>query len=139
MIKIMKDHFQQALDTAKRMGATAAKLAFNHAERTNCRFEAGRLKDTGGREALSYSIDVLVGSRNGNTSGNRLEDLDTMIEQAVTLGKIGSVAHFDAYPVPSKVAKVKTYSEKTLTLSREKMIEGCQQMTDLHNAYKPDL
>ncbi|MES0349320.1 MAG: TldD/PmbA family protein [Desulfobacteria bacterium] len=139
MIEIMKDHFQQGLDTAKRMGATAAKLAFYHAERTDCRFEAGRLKDTGGREALSYSIEVLVGSRKGTTSGNRLEDLDTMIEQAVTLGKIGSVAHFDAYPVPSKVTKVKTYSEKTLTLSREKMIEGCQQMTDLLKAYNPDL
>ncbi|UCG81292.1 MAG: hypothetical protein JSV60_03170, partial [Desulfobacterales bacterium] len=139
MIEVMKDPLQKGLEVAKRLGATAAKLAFNHAEKTDCRFEAGRLKDTGGRETLSYSVEVLVGGRKGNTSGNRLEDLDTMIERAVTLARVGSVAHFDAYPARGELAPVKTYSEQTLTLSREKMIEGCQEMADLLKAYNADL
>ncbi len=139
MIDVMKDPLQKGLVVAKRLGATGAKLAFNHAEKTDCRFEAGRLKDTGGRETLSYSVEVLVDGRKGNTAGNRLEDLDTMIERAVTLAKVGSIAHFDAYPAPGELAPVKTYSEQTLTLSREKMIEGCQEMADLLKAYNPDL
>lgn len=139
MTDIMKDHFQQGLDTAKRAGANAAKLTFYHGEGIKCRFEAGRLKDTGAREAVSYSIEVLVGRRRGNTSGNSLERIDDMIERAVTLAKIGSVAHFETYPVPDRLEKVRTYSERTLTLSREKMIEGCQEMVDLLRAYNPDL
>ena len=139
MIEVMEDHLQKGLETAKRLGATATKLSFYHGERTDCKFEAGRLKDTGGRETISYSIEALVGRRKGNTSGNRLEDFDTMIELAVKLAKIGSVAHFDAYPGPSEPAIVKTHSEKTLTLSREKMIEGCQQIADLLKAYNADL
>ena len=91
---------------------------------TDCKFEAGRLKDTGGRESLSYTVEVHVDGRKGNTSRNRLEDMDRMVERAVTLAKVGSVAHFDAYPSPSEPATVKTHSEKTLSLSREKMIEG---------------
>ena len=139
MIEVMEDHLQKGLETAKRLGATATKLGFYHGERTDCKFEAGRLKDTGGRETISYSIEALVGRGKGNTSGNRLEDFDTMIELAVKLAKIGSVAHFDAYPGPSEPAIVKTHSEKTLTLSREKMIEGCQQIADLLKAYNADL
>ena len=139
MAERMGDHFQDGLETAKRLGATAAKFAFHHSERTECKFEAGRLKDTGGREALSYSVEVLVGRRRGHTSGNRLEDFNAMIEQAVTLANTGSVAHFDTYPIPSDLAAVKTYSEKTLALSREKMIEACGQMVHLLKAYNPDL
>jgi PmbA protein len=140
LIEAMKDPLQKGLDTARRMGASAVKFAFYHQEETDCRFEAGRLKDTGGRESVSYSVEVLVNRRKGNTSGNRLEDFSTMIERAVTLAKVGgSVAHFDAYPSPSDPAIVKTYSEETLSLSREQMIEACQQITDALKAYNPDL
>jgi len=139
MTEVIKSLFQKGLDTATRLGATAAKLSFHHEERTDCKFEAGRLKDTGGRETLSYNVEVLLGGHKGNSSGNRVEDLYTMIQRAVELAKIGSVAHFDAYPVPGQPAIVKTYSDRTRTLSREKMIESCQQMTDLLKAYNPDL
>jgi PmbA protein len=136
----MKDHLQKGLETARRLGASAAKFGFYHEEKTDCRFEAGRLKDTGGRESISYSVEVLVNRRKGNTSGNRLEDFNTMIERAVTLAKVGgSVAHFDAYPAPSDPPVVKTHSNKTLSLSREKMIEVCQQIADALKAYNPDL
>ncbi|MCK4391016.1 MAG: TldD/PmbA family protein [Desulfobacterales bacterium] len=139
MIEVMTDLLQKGLETAKRLGVSAAKLGFYHCEWTDCKFEAGRLKDMGGRETLSYNVEVLVDGRKGNTSGNRLEDFDTMIERAVTLAKVGSVAHFDAYPAPGELAIVKTHSEKTLSLSREKMIAGCQEMTDALRAYNPAL
>lgn len=140
LIESMKDPLQRGLETARRLGASAAKLGFYHQEKTDCRFEAGRLKDTGGRESISYTVEVLVNRRKGNTSGNRLEDFSTMIERAVTLAKAGgSVAHFDAYPAPMDPAEVKTHSNKTLSLSRENMIEVCQQIADALKAYNPEL
>ncbi|MBW1859482.1 MAG: TldD/PmbA family protein [Deltaproteobacteria bacterium] len=140
LIETMTDRLQKGLDTAKHLGASATKIGFYHQEKTDCQFEAGRLKDTGGRESISYSVEVLVGNKKGNTSGNRLEDFNAMIERAVTLAKVGgSVAHFDAYPAPSEAATVKTHSNKTLALSREKMIEACQQIADELKTYNPDL
>jgi len=140
LIERMQEHLQTGLQTAKRLGASAAKLGFYHEKKTDCQFEAGRLKATGGHERIAYSVEVLVGKRKGSTSGNRLEDFNTMIERALTLARVGgSIAHFDSYPAPSEPAVVKTHSKKTLSLTRDKMIEGCQQMTDALKAYNPDL
>jgi PmbA protein len=136
----MTQRLQKGLDKAKQLGASAAKIVFYHQEKTDCQFEAGRLKDTGEQESISFSVEVLVGRRKGRTSGNRRGDFDTLIEQAVTLAKVGgSVAHFDAYPAPSEAPVVKTYSNKTIALSREKMIEACQHMADTLKTYNPAL
>lgn len=101
---------QEGLDAASQLGASGAKLAFYRSDRTHCRFEAGRLKDTGRQQSVSYGVEVLAEGRKGNTAGNRFEDLETMIQRAVTLARVGSIAHFDAYPAPGDVGKVKTYS-----------------------------
>ena len=139
MIEIMTENFQKGLETAKQLGANAAKFGFSHTERTDCSFEAGRLKDTGGSEAMSYSIEVLLDGRRGNASGNRIEDLDAMIERAVALARVGSAAHFEAYPAPDGSVTVNVYSGKTLSLTREKMIQECQRVADVLKAYNPDL
>ena len=140
LVDVMTQRLHKGLDKAKQLGASAAKIVFHHQETTDCRFEAGRLKDTGEQESISFSVEVLVGGRKGHTSGNRSGDFDEMIERAVTLAKVGgSVAHFDAYPAPSEAAAVKTHSDKTIALSREKMIEACQQMADKLKTYNPRL
>ena len=135
----IESRMQQGLDTARRLGASEAKLVLDRGDRTHCKFEAGRLKDTGRKQSTSYGVEVLVGGRKGNTAGNRLEDLKRMIERAVTLAKVGSIAHFDAYPAPGELGTVKTYSEKTRMLSREKMIEAGQQITDALKDYDANL
>lgn len=139
LIKSMTGQLQLGLSATKRLGAQAAKLSFNHAEKTSCSFEAGRLKETSDHENLAYTVDALIDGRKAFVSGNRLDVFDVMIEQAVTLAKVGSTAHFDAYPSPGEVAAVKTHSDKTVALSREKMIEACQQMNDAVKSYNPDL
>ncbi|HNT36359.1 MAG TPA: metallopeptidase TldD-related protein, partial [bacterium] len=55
------------------------------------------------------------------------------------LAKVGSVAHFDHFPEPQDYAQVKTYSERTLTLSWDKMIEACGQIVDCLKAYDPNM
>ena len=137
---VMTQRLQKGLGKAKQLGASAAKIVLYHQEKTDCQFEAGRLKDTGEQESISFSVEVLVGRRKGHTSGNRLGDFDTLIERAVTLAKVGgSVAHFDAYPAPSEAPVVKTHSNKTTALSRQEMIEACQQMADKLKTYNPAL
>ncbi|MBW1895898.1 MAG: TldD/PmbA family protein [Deltaproteobacteria bacterium] len=135
----VRSRMEEGLNRAEHMGASAAKLTFHRSEGTDCRFEAGRLKDTGGRQSMAYGVEVVVNGRKGNTSGNRFEDLDKMIERAVTLAKVGSVAHFDAYPPPGDLPSVKTHSDRTLRLSREKMIEGSQQIAEALKNYDPNL
>ncbi len=139
MIEVMTENFEKGLKKAKSLGANASKFGFSHAEKTDCSFEAGRLKDTGGSESMSYSVEVLLNGRKGNTSGNRIEDLETMIERAMALAKVGSAAHFEQFPAPADPVKVKVYSEKTLSLTREKMIQGCQRIADALKKYDPDL
>jgi PmbA protein len=139
MIDDIKSSVEKGLETASKLGASAAKIGFQHVESLGCGFESGRLKHTDGSENLAYSIVVHANGRKGSASGNRLEEIDSLIGRATTLASIGSVAHFTDYPAPGKVTEVKTHSDRTLTLSREKMIEACQVMADSLKAYNPDL
>ncbi|HUW82578.1 MAG TPA: metallopeptidase TldD-related protein [Phycisphaerae bacterium] len=135
----LQHRLQDGVSAARRLGAAAAKISLHHEERTTCGFESGRLKDTGGRESLSFGIEVLVGRRKANTRGNRLDQLDTMIEHAVSLAKVGSAAHFDAYPPAGDVTAVKTHSARTLSLTREQLIESCQRIVDAIKAFDSEL
>ena len=135
----LQSRMQAGIDLATRLGAAGARLAFQRTDKIDCGFEAGRLKDTGRKQSLSYGVEVLVEGRKGNTSSNRLQDLETMIERAVTLARVGSIAHFDAYPAPGNPASVKTSSDSTRLLSRERMIEACQQIVDILKDYEPNL
>jgi PmbA protein len=139
MIETMQGRLQQGLSTARKLGASEAKLAFGQTEKIACEFEAGRLKETGSRDNLAYHVEVLVDGRRGRASGNRLEDLDAMLERAVALARVGSVAHFDAYPAPADMVDVKMHSPGTAGFTREQMIDSCQTITDALKAYDPQL
>ena len=139
MCEKMRPRAQEAVDRAVRAGALAARVGLGHTEATGCRFEGGRLKETGSSESLSYAVEVIVDHRRGAASGNRIEDLGKMTDRALELAKAGSIAHFDTYPAPAEVTPVKTHSDRTFRLSREKMIESCEQIVDALKAYNPDL
>ncbi len=139
MIEKVKPMLEQGVEKAARAGASAAKLSLSHGESTGCTFENGRLKETDSDESFSYGIEVIVEGRRGAASGNRLEHLDAMLDRALALAKAGSVAHFDAYPLPATITPVKAHSERTLGLTREKMIESCEQMVDALKTYNPKL
>ena len=139
LVETMKDPFAKGLELARKLGASATKITLGHSETTSCSFEAARLKETKERESASYHIEVVVNGRKGNASGNRLKDLNNMVESAVTLAKVGSVAHFETYPSAEPVQPVKSYSEKTMSLSREQMIDGCAQIVAKLKEHDPDL
>lgn len=134
-----KDQLQQGVQQAQRLGASAAKIRLSHGEATCCSFEAGRLKQADRSESLEYVVSVIVNGLRGETRGNRLEDLSEMVEAAVWLAKVGSVAHFDRFPEPEDFTPVKSHSKRTLTLSWEKMIDACGQIVDSLKQYNPDM
>ena len=135
----IRDRLDAALKKAMQLGAAGAKISCRRAESLQAQFEAGRLKDTGGSQTFAYFVDLLVNGRRGQSGGNNLDDLDTLVERAVTLAAIGSVAHFDTWPAPARFTPVKKHSPDTLALSRERMIAACGEMVDLLKAHDPDL
>ncbi|MGA1824087.1 MAG: TldD/PmbA family protein [bacterium] len=138
-IELMKERLQQGLTIAKGQGAQGAKISFHQAENIGCQFEAGRLKSTDSRETALYSIEVLVDGKRSSVSGNIIEDLGDMIKRAISLAKVGSAAHFTAYPTPADIPQVCTYAPQTLELSRESLIEYSQTIADTIKSYDPDL
>jgi len=130
---------EKGLDRARAKGATGAKISFWQSESINCGFENARLKSTGSSQSLEYSIDVIVGGHRGTTRGNDLADLTDLVDRAIGLARVGSIAHFTAFPAAQPLASVRTHSPRTLELTREKMIASCTQITGALKAYDPDM
>lgn len=133
------EQLSRGLDTARKMGAQGAKLTFHQDERIGCEFESGRLKSTDTRQSIVFGVAVLIDGRRGAAAGNDLADMDDIISRAIALAKIGSAAHFDAYPAPGNITTVKMHSQKTVELSRQSMIDACQAITDALKEYNDEL
>lgn len=139
MLEKVADRIRSGLDTARRLGASGARLSFGQRERMGCSFESGRLKAAGVQQNVAYNIEVLVNGRMGATTGNDLADLEMMIQRAVALAEAGSAAHFEDWPASKPIQKVKTHSEKTAALERGKMIESARQIVDALKSYNADM
>jgi len=139
MLERMTDVLTEGLVTATRRGASAAKISFAQRERIGCTFESGRLKSAETRQGASYTVTVLAAGRKGVAAGTDAGDLDEIIDRAVALAKVGSAAHFEAYPAPGEVRSVEKWSPRVLELPREKLIESCQQIVDALKRYDPEL
>ncbi len=128
-----------ALEKARTGGAAGGKIHFSQKEAIRCGFENGRLKSSDSEQSISYNVEVLVDGKKGTAGGNDMGDLNDIVDRAVELGKVGAAAHFDEYPQPAETRSVRTHSASTLGLTRERMIEGCQQIVDALKSYDPDL
>ena len=137
--KKVVERLQSGLDSALRLGASAAKIHYRQGDRLRCSFEAGRLKEIEAYRNVSYSIEVLSGRRKGLSAGNNLDDLDDLLSRAVALAGMGSTAHFSAYPPPVIPANVNRYAENTRNLSLETMIAACQNIANALKQYNPDM
>lgn len=133
------DYLKEGIKTARRLNASDAKLVFKRAENTQYDFQDSRLKVVYTKKDSSYTITVIVDGRSGTASGNDLANIDEMVERAASLARIGNTVNFESYPLPAETKKVRTYSEKTASLTRSRMIESCQTIVDGLMAYDPEL
>lgn len=122
----MTDLFKKGIETARGLGADGAKFSYWQNESISCDFENARIKSTETRQSLGYFIEILIGGRRGSTQGNDPADLDDLIGRTATLARVGGVAHFKEYPAPGRYAGVRTYSPRTLDLSRDRLIQACE-------------
>jgi len=135
----MAEILKRGLDRAMKKGATAAKIACWRNGSIACEFENARLKTADTRRSLGYSIDVIAGGLKGSTSGNDPADLDDLIDRAVALSAVGSVAHFSDYPAPGRTVGVRTHSSMTLELTRDRIIGECTKIADALKARDPGM
>jgi len=139
ILEIAKTAAPACIARAKRMNSQSSRIVFYQTENIDCNFENGRLKSTGSKQNLYYRVDAIVNNKKGVAFGNNIDDLDSITEKAISLAKIGSISHFTDYPEPAPVSKVKTYSEKTASLSREAIIETCKTYSEKLKEYDPEL
>jgi len=133
------DHLLTGLEAAKRRGVAGAKLSFGRHESLDCEYESGRLKTAGAHENAGFSLEVLVDGRLGTASGNRFEDLDRLLEDAIALAAVGRQAHFDAWPAPGSATAVATHSEQAAALSRDDLLAPCAEIVDALKAFDSEL
>jgi PmbA protein len=138
-IKRMNELLHSGEDKARKKGASAVKLGFSRGKSIGCQFEAGRLKTATAQQSQTFSVNVLLNGRRGSTHWNDPNDLDEMIDRAVALATSGAKAHFEAYPAPAATHQVKTWSERSVGLSRQRIIDSAQQIVDALKAYNSDM
>ncbi|MBT7303570.1 MAG: TldD/PmbA family protein [Victivallales bacterium] len=138
-MEAMRDRMLAGLATAKKLGADGASLGYSRGESLDCSYESGRLKSARTRETAGYSITALRDGRLGSVSGNRIEDIDLMVERAVSLAAVGSVAHFDAYPAPAAHASVPRASAATRAMPREQFVEAGARIVAELKAIDPEM
>lgn len=122
---------QCTLDRARAQGASAAAVSLGHSENYGCSYAAGKLKNSGASEKEIITLEVIVDGRRGNATGTLLESLDTLIERAIALARIGATAYFDRYPAPApSYPAIRQFSDTIATLTRERLIDDGAALID---------
>ena len=129
--KTIEPKLMDALEQAKRLGASAAGIIYSHQKDYGISFEANRLKAGAASESQSYAIDVVVNHRCGSAVGNIPDKLPELVRSACDLAKYGAVSHFDEFPPPAEAfANPKTYSDSVLKLTIDRQVADCQELVD---------
>lgn len=134
-----KEIFKSALLSATKSGAQSAKIGFSSSNSLSVGFEAGRLKETASAEKVGYTISVLVDGKLAEVSGNRMDQVEKMVDQAIALAKVGKPSHFDKWPEQTLFQTVASYSPDTESLTRQDFIENCEKIVAKIKAYNDEL
>jgi len=139
LLDSVEGDLRKALQTAMSGGAQGSKVTFAHHTGLNSGFEAGRLKTASASEGVNMTVEVLVDGRVGTTSGNRLDQAQTLVADALALAAVGREAHFDAWPAPGNVTPVKTHSSTVTALCRDDLLKPAGQLVERLKQYDPEL
>jgi len=136
---IIKTAFEDVLKSATRKQVKAVKLLFNRTKNFQIKIVGGILKDIRNVTESDYSIDVIIDGRKGSVSGNRIDRIDEALEKAIALARIGSACSFAQWPTPHSGVSIKTFSNETMAISNERLIESCRMIDDRMRSYCPSL
>lgn len=139
-IDTFKPAMYKALELAKSLGASAAKIDFSNAESTSAEFENGRLKFATSGQSMSYGISLIIDGHRGSASGNQPENLLELVERAAALAKVGAVSYFDTLPKPADhYRKIKSHDPAVCNVTRDQMIQDCAELVDFMKSLDDNL
>lgn len=120
-----------ALEQAKRLGASAATITYSHSQSQGISFEANRLKEGAASDSQDFGIAVVVNHRRGSATGNIPDKIPEIVKSACDLAKYGAVSHFDEFLAPVEAfANPKTYSPSVNEYTIERQVADCQELVD---------
>jgi PmbA protein len=135
----IREELRRGLRQARDGGAAGGKMTRSRSASIACEFENGRLKQVGQSDAVHLGVELLRDGRRGSASGNRVDQVDTLVERALTLARVGGIAHFEAWPEAVSIEPVPAFSERTRDLPMETLVERCREMAERLKDYDPDL
>jgi PmbA protein len=115
------DFAEQVLELAGRRAEQAEVYAVSSRE-TPVSFEAGRPKQIRTAASRSVTLRVIAGGHIGLADTTRLDDPQSLVDDALALAPFGSKAHFDL-PAESPQDDVPTYDSTLAGLSLERLID----------------
>lgn len=139
MLETMREPVEEALRRGQANGAGGTRVAFGQQELTSVTYEAGRLKETGGRATAGYTVEMLRDGRRASTYGNRPDKLAAMAARALELTAVGSHAHFTAWPPRENAVDVPMHAPEVAAFTRDSLIDACRAMSGALLAVDADL
>ncbi|MFW5857294.1 MAG: TldD/PmbA family protein [Planctomycetota bacterium] len=138
MLPMVRAGLEAALDRAAAGGASA-RIRFERTRRTRVEFESGRLKRAAETADFHFTLDVVRDGHRASVSGNDIAALPELVDRALTLSAVGSVAHFDAFPPPAPVTETPRYAAVTAAVTRQDLIDACEAVVEPLKERDPDL
>jgi PmbA protein len=68
-----------------------------------------------------------------------MDDVELMVERAVSLAAVGSVAHFAEYPAAAEFVRVPRAADSTRAMTRQQFVEAGARIVDAFKAIDPDM
>ena len=120
-----------ALEQAKRLGASAATITYSHSQSQGISFEANRLKEGVASDSQEYGVAVVVNHKRGSATGNIPDKIPEIVKSACELAKYGAASHFDEFLAPVEAfANPKTYSPTVNEYTIERQVADSQELVD---------
>ncbi|HID10854.1 MAG TPA: TldD/PmbA family protein [Candidatus Latescibacteria bacterium] len=117
--------------------AQSAQAAASWGESTPVSFEADKLKSIKTSQTILIGLKVIADGRVGESHVTDPEDVDLLVEKALSLAKFGREV---GYTFPKeKAPDVKLYDEAVAEIPTERLVDQCREMLGLVKAYNPDI
>lgn len=101
-------------------------------------FEANRLKRVETRQTSGIALRLIANGRIGFASTTRLDDLQSLVDDALAVAPYGAEATF-TFPKLNDYPTVSIYDAAVIGLSAEEMAQSGQEMIDRLRGYNSDI
>ncbi|HDH99463.1 MAG: hypothetical protein DRP94_08300 [Candidatus Latescibacterota bacterium] len=116
---------------------SSAQVTVSRGESTPVSFEADKLKAIKTSRTVIIGLKVISEGRLGEAQVTDPEDLDRLVDMALSSAKFGREADyvFPNQPPP----EVKLYDGEVAKLAAERLIDACREMLELVKDYNPEI